>query len=137
MNVSVPKEVASGERRVALVPEVVERLIQTGMLVTIEDGAGDGAHHPNSAYEQAGASVGGGLSGDVIVKVAPPSAEEIGRLEQGSVLVGFLQPLTAADTVRALADRGVTSFAMEAIPRITRAQSMDALSSRPSTCGPR
>src|SRR5215218_4678573 len=135
MNVSVPKEVASGERRVALVPEVVERLIQNGMQVTLEDGAGDGAHHPNSAYEQAGASIGRGLSGDVIAKVAPPSAEEIGRLEQGSVLVGFLQPLTASDTVRALADRGVTSFAMEAIPRITRAQSMDALSSQATVSG--
>src|SRR5215210_797098 len=135
MNVSVPKEVAAGERRVALVPEMVERLIQNGMQVTIEDGAGEGAHHPNSAYEQAGASIGGGLSGDVIAKVAPPSAEEIGRLEQGSVVVGFLQPLTASHTVRALADRGVTSFAMEAIPRITRAQSMDALSSQATVSG--
>src|SRR5829696_6976109 len=135
MNVSVPKEVASGERRVALVPEVVERLIQSGMQVTIEDGAGAGAHHPNAAYEEAGASIGDGFSGDVIVKVAPPSAEEIARLEQGSVVVGFLQPLTASETVRALADRGVTSFAMEAIPRISRAQSMDALSSQATVSG--
>ncbi len=135
MNVSVPKEVASGERRVALVPEVVERLIQNGIQVTIEDGAGEGAHHPNAAYEEAGASIGGGFSGDVIAKVAPPSAEEITRLAEGSVLVGFLQPLTASDTVRALAERGVTSFAMEAIPRITRAQSMDALSSQATVSG--
>ncbi len=135
MNVSVPKEVASGERRVALVPEVVERLIQNGMQVTIEDGAGAGAHHPNAAYEEAGASIGDGFSGDVIAKVAPPSSGEIGRLERGSVLVGFLQPLTASDTVRALAERGVTSFAMEAIPRITRAQSMDALSSQATVSG--
>ena len=83
MNVSVPKEVASGERRVALVPEVVERLIQNGIQVTIEDGAGEGAHHPNAAYEEAGASIGDGFSGDVIAKVAPPSAEEIGRLARG------------------------------------------------------
>ena len=135
MNVSVPKEVASGERRVALVPEMVERLIQNGMQVAIEDGAGEGAHHTNAAYEEAGASIGDGFSGDVIAKVAPPSAEEIGRLEQGSVLVGFLQPLTATETVRALAERGVTSFAMEAIPRITRAQSMDALSSQATVAG--
>src|SRR5215208_4757154 len=135
MNVSVPKEVASGERRVALVPEMVERLIQNGMQVAIEDGAGEGAHHPNAAYERAGAGIGDGFSGDVIAKVAPPSAEEIARLEQGSVLVGFLQPLTASDTVRALAERGVTSFAMEAIPRITRAQSMDALSSQATVSG--
>jgi H+-translocating NAD(P) transhydrogenase subunit alpha len=135
MKLSVAKEVASGERRVALVPEVVERLIQNGLQVTIEDGAGEGAHHPNAAYEQAGATIGDGFSGDVIAKVAPPSAEEIGRLEQGSVLVGFLQPLTESDTVRALAERGVTSFAMEAIPRITRAQSMDALSSQATVSG--
>ena len=135
MNVSVPKEVAAGERRVALVPEVVERLVQNGLQVTIEAGAGEGAHHPNAAYEEAGASTGDGFSGDVVAKVAPPSAEEIARLEQGSVLIGFLQPLTASDTVRALAERGVTSFAMEAIPRITRAQSMDALSSQATVAG--
>ena len=77
MNVSVPKEVAAGERRVALVPEVVERLVQNGLQVTIESGAGEGAHHPDAAYEQAGASTGDGFSGDVVAKVAPPSSEEI------------------------------------------------------------
>jgi H+-translocating NAD(P) transhydrogenase subunit alpha len=135
MNVSVPKEVAAGEHRVALVPEVVGRLVQNGLEVTVEPGAGEDAHHPDAAYEEAGARTGDGFSGDVVVKVAPPGAEEIGRLAQGSVLIGFLQPLTAADTVRGLADRGVTSFAMEAIPRITRAQSMDALSSQATVSG--
>jgi NAD(P) transhydrogenase subunit alpha len=135
MNVSVPKESATGERRVALVPEVVERLVQSGIQVSVESGAGDGAHHPDAAYEEAGAQIGDGFSGDVVVKVAPPSSAEIGRLSQGSVLIGFLQPLTAADTVRALADGGITSFAMEAIPRITRAQSMDALSSQATVSG--
>src|ERR687898_1171946 len=135
MNVSVPKEVAAGERRVALVPEVVERLVQSGVEVTVESGAGEAAHHPDAAYEAAGARTGDGLSGDVVAKVAPPTAEEIGRLEQGSVLIGFLQPLTAADTVRGLAEGGVTSFAMEAVPRITRAQSMDALSSQATVSG--
>src|SRR5215203_4785716 len=135
MNVSVPKEVAAGERRVALVPEVVERLVENGLRATIARGAGEGAHHPDAAYEQAGASTGDGFCGDVVAKVAPPSSEEIERLGQGSVLIGFLQPLTASDTVRALAERGVTSFAMEAIPRITRAQSMDALSSQATVSG--
>jgi H+-translocating NAD(P) transhydrogenase subunit alpha len=135
MNVSVPKETAEGERRVALVPEVVQRLTGDGLEVTVEPGAGDAAHHPDAEYEEAGASTGEAFSGDVVAKVAPPSAEEIGRLAEGSVLIGFLQPLTAADTVRALADRGVTSFAMEAIPRITRAQSMDALSSQATVSG--
>jgi NAD(P) transhydrogenase subunit alpha len=135
MNVSVPKETASGERRVALVPEVVDRLGKAGVEVTIEAGAGDGAHLPDADYEKAGAKLGDGFSGEVIAKVAPPSAEEIGRLERGSVLIGFLAPLTAAETVRGLAEAGVTSFAMEAIPRITRAQSMDALSSQATVGG--
>ncbi|MEA2331164.1 MAG: H+-translocating transhydrogenase subunit alpha [Thermoleophilaceae bacterium] len=135
MNVSVPKETASGERRVALVPEVVERLGKGGIEVTLEPGAGEGAHQPDAAYEKAGAKLGEGFSGQVIAKVAPPSAEEIAQLDRGAVLIGFLAPLTAADTVRALAEAGVTSFAMEAIPRITRAQSMDALSSQATVGG--
>ena len=135
MKVSVPKETAPGERRVALVPEVVDRLAKAGVDVTVESGAGAGAHQPDSAYERAGARIGDGFSGEVVAKVAPPSAEEIGRLARGSVLVGFLSPLSATDTVRALADAGVTSFAMEAIPRITRAQSMDALSSQATVTG--
>jgi H+-translocating NAD(P) transhydrogenase subunit alpha len=135
MIVSVPKEIAPGETRVALVPEVADRLVEGGLNITIEAGAGAAAHHPDSDYVEAGAQVGDGFSGEVVAKVAPPSAEEIGRLSQGSVLVGFLQPLTAGDTVRALADAGVTSFAMEAIPRITRAQSMDALSSQATVSG--
>jgi NAD(P) transhydrogenase subunit alpha len=135
MNVSVPKETASGERRVALVPEMVDRLVKGGVEVTVEAGAGEAAHQLDSAYEQAGASLGDGFSGEVVAKVAPPSAEEIGRLGRGTVLVGFLQPLTAHDAVRGLAEAGVTSFAMEAIPRITRAQSMDALSSQATVGG--
>jgi H+-translocating NAD(P) transhydrogenase subunit alpha len=135
MNVSVPKERATGERRVALVPEVVERLARQDVQVTVEAGAGDGAHQPDAAYQQAGATLGDGWSGQVVAKVAPPTAEEIGKLTRGSVLVGFLQPLTATDTVRGLAEAGVTSFAMEAIPRITRAQSMDALSSQATVGG--
>jgi NAD(P) transhydrogenase subunit alpha len=137
MKVSVPKESADGERRVALVPEVVQRLAKDGIEVAIEAGAGAAAHYPDSEYEEAGASVGegAGFSGKVVAKVAPPSEEEIGRLDRGDVLIGFLQPLTAADTVRALADAGVISFAMEAIPRITRAQSMDALSSQATVAG--
>src|SRR5688500_6478824 len=104
MNVSVPKEVAAGERRVALVPEVVERLVPNGLRVTIEPGAGEGAHHPDAAYEHAGATTGDGFSVHVVAKVAPPTSEEIARLGQDSVLIGFLQPLTASDTVRALAE---------------------------------
>ena len=137
MKLSVPKEVSEGERRVACVPEAVKKLSSDGIDVVLEPGAGESAHLPDAAYEEAGATVsaGQGLSGDVVAKVAPPSAEEISQLREGTVLVGFLQPLTAPETARALAEAGVTSFAMEAIPRITRAQSMDALSSQATVGG--
>jgi NAD(P) transhydrogenase subunit alpha len=137
MKVSVPKESAAGERRVALVPEVVQRLATDDVQVAVQSGAGEEAHQPDSAYEEAGASVSpeAGFDGEVVAKVASPSAEEIGKLSKGSVLIGFLQPLTSPETVKALADAGVTSFAMEAIPRITRAQSMDALSSQATVGG--
>jgi NAD(P) transhydrogenase subunit alpha len=137
MKVSVPKESASGERRVALVPEVVERLARDGVEVALEPGAGERAYQPDAAYEEAGATVqaDAGFAGEVVAKVAPPSGDEIGRLSEGGVLIGFLQPLTARETVRGLAEAGVTAFAMEAIPRITRAQSMDALSSQATVAG--
>ena len=137
MKLSVPKETAAGERRVATVPEVVKKLSSDGVEVLIEPGAGEEAHLPDGEFTEAGAKVesGCGFSGEVVAKVQPPSAEEIGRLSRGSVLVGFLQPLTNGDTAKALADAGVTSFAMEAIPRITRAQSMDALSSQATVGG--
>jgi proton-translocating NAD(P)+ transhydrogenase subunit alpha len=137
MKISVPKETAAGERRVALVPDGVQRLTGQELEVAVERGAGAEAHYPDAAYEEAGASVqeGAGFSGDLVAKVGPPSAEEIQALREGGVLIGFLQPLTATDTVRALAEANVTSFAMEAIPRITRAQSMDALSSQATVAG--
>jgi NAD(P) transhydrogenase subunit alpha len=135
MNVSVPRESANGERRVALVPEVVHRLAGSDVEVVVEAGAGERASHPDPSYEEVGAKLGDGFSGQVVVKVGPPSADEVGRLARGAVLVGFLQPLTAHEGVRALAEAGVTSFAMEAIPRITRAQSMDALSSQATVAG--
>ncbi|MGI8659602.1 MAG: Re/Si-specific NAD(P)(+) transhydrogenase subunit alpha [Thermoleophilaceae bacterium] len=137
MKLSVPKESADGERRVALVPEMAEKLAGGGIEVVLEPGAGAASHQPDSAYEEAGVTVaeGQGLTGDVVAKVAPPSAEEISKLREGSVLIGFLAPLTDGDTARALADARVTSFAMEAIPRISRAQSMDALSSQATVGG--
>ncbi len=137
MKLSVPQETADGERRVALVPEVAKKLTAAGIEVVLEPGAGVASHQPDSAYEDAGATVVAdqGLSGDVVAKVAPPSADEISKLGEGSVLIGFLAPLTDGDTARALADARVTSFAMEAIPRISRAQSMDALSSQATVGG--
>jgi NAD(P) transhydrogenase subunit alpha len=139
MRVGVPKETTPGERRVALVPDVVRRLGAKGVEVVVESGAGAKALIPDALFEEAGAQIAADPSevwgADVVVTIAPPSEEDIGRLGSGSVLVGFLGPLTNPATVSALARAGVTAFAMEAIPRISRAQSMDALSSQSNVAG--
>jgi H+-translocating NAD(P) transhydrogenase subunit alpha len=132
--VGVPRELA-GERRVALVPKVVERLTNMGLEVIVEQGAGAGALIPDSVFVNAGATIGDPWKSDVVVKVAPPTEDEIGRLRTGAVLIGFLAPLTNPDGVRALARAGITGYAMESIPRISRAQSMDALSSQANVAG--
>jgi NAD(P) transhydrogenase subunit alpha len=133
--VGVPKETTAGERRVALVPKVVERLTSLGLDVVVEAGAGLGALIPDHEYEQAGATIGDPWPGDVIVKVDPPSEAEIGKLRSGATLIGFLAPLTSPETAETLKSAGVTAFAMESIPRISRAQSMDALSSQANVGG--
>jgi NAD(P) transhydrogenase subunit alpha len=135
MKLGVPNQSGQGENRVAIVPEVVRRLDKNGVQVVVEAGAGERSHHPDSEYEEAGASIGEPWGAEVVAVVSAPSSEQIGRLSADSVLIGFLGPLTDPDTTRALAERGVTSFAMEAIPRISRAQSMDALSSQASLAG--
>jgi H+-translocating NAD(P) transhydrogenase subunit alpha len=139
MKIGVPKETVAGERRVALVPEVVRKLAASSAEVIVERGAGEGALIPDDQFDQAGATVSTELeaifSADVLVKVAAPSPEETERLRPDGVLIGFLAPLTNADGIRAIARTGVTSFAMEAIPRISRAQSMDALSSQANIAG--
>ena len=133
--VGVPRESAAGERRVALVPKVVERLRASGLDVVVEPGAGSAALIPDDAYVRAGATLGDPWSASVVVKVAPPSRDEIARLKSGAVLIGFLAPLTDPDGVAALADAGITGFAMESVPRISRAQTMDALSSQANVAG--
>jgi len=137
MRIGVPKETAPGERRVALVPEVVSRLTGAGFDVLVEKGAGVDAAFPDAAYSEAGASLVDGVFGQAegIVKVQKPSESEAGRLRQGDVLIGFLQPLTDAEGIERLAAAGVVAFAMESIPRITRAQPMDALSSQATVSG--
>ncbi|MGH2859072.1 MAG: Re/Si-specific NAD(P)(+) transhydrogenase subunit alpha, partial [Solirubrobacteraceae bacterium] len=146
MRIGVPKETADGERRVALVPEVVGKLTRGSgdeagarPQVVVERGAGAGALIPDDAYVDAGAEIvedpGAALGADVVVKVAAPNSQEIARLGSGSVLIGFLGPLTNGEGVRAIAATGATSFAMEAVPRISRAQSMDALSSQANIAG--
>ena len=139
MKIGVPKETADGERRVALVPDVVASLKKNESIdVIVERGAGEAAGHPDSQYTDAGAEIGeadAAWGADVVLRVAVPTVEEIGRLHSGQVLIGHLGPWTSAETNRALAGAGVTSFAMEAIPRTTRAQAMDALSSQAAAAG--
>jgi H+-translocating NAD(P) transhydrogenase subunit alpha len=139
MRIGVPKETAEGERRVAMVPEVVGKLTGQGLEVLVQRGAGAGALIGDEAFANAGAQLVDDavavLGADLVVKVAAPSSQEIAALGSDSVLIGFLGPLTNGEGVRALAAAGVTSFAMEAVPRISRAQSMDALSSQANIAG--
>ena len=147
MQIGVPKETAEGERRVALVPDVVRKLAQAPAgedggpqnEVVVERGAGQGALIPDQQYEEAGATLTDGpervYQCELVAKVAPPSPEEIARLGADTVLIGFLQPLTNGEAIRAIAQTGATSFALESVPRISRAQSMDALSSQSNVAG--
>jgi NAD(P) transhydrogenase subunit alpha len=139
MRIGVPKETAAGEHRVALVPEVVSKLKAKGLDVLVQSGAGADALLSDAAFEQAGAQISSDAAevwaSDVVVTIAPPDPQQIRGLGSGSILIGFLAPLTSPQTTRALADAGATAFAMEAIPRISRAQSMDALSSQSNVAG--
>ena len=135
MKIGVPKETAEGERRVALIPDVVKSLADKEIAVVVESGAGVESGHTDDSYAEAGAEIGDPWGADVVVHVAVPTAEEIGKVGRGKILIGHLAPLTSAETNKALASAGVTSFAMEAIPRITRAQAMDALSSQANVAG--
>jgi NAD(P) transhydrogenase subunit alpha len=120
---------------VALVPEVVKRLASRDVGVIVESGAGQGALIPDELFTDAGAEIGDPYQADVVAKVAAPTPDEISKLREGQILVGFLAPLTNPEIAKALAERGVTAFAMESIPRITRAQAMDALSSQANIGG--
>jgi NAD(P) transhydrogenase subunit alpha len=135
--IGVPAERAAGERRVALVPELVAKLTKAGQEVIVESGAGQPAGFSDPAYTAKGSRVEKDVftPADVVLKVLPPTADEIGRMREKTVLIGFLQPHTNTDNIRALAARNVTAFAMELMPRIARAQSMDALSAMSTVAG--
>jgi proton-translocating NAD(P)+ transhydrogenase subunit alpha len=136
VRVGVPRETAAGERRVAIVPESVSKLKALGLEVAVERGAGRESAFTDDAYEEAGAQiVDAALDADIVAKVAPPSDQETDALKADAVLVGFLAPLTNPQGLERLAGRGVTAFAMESIPRITRAQPLDALSSQATVAG--
>jgi H+-translocating NAD(P) transhydrogenase subunit alpha len=135
MRVGIPRETTQGERRVALVPETVGKLAAAGFELVVEAGAGDAASFPDDAYIEAGATLGDPWEADAVVKVRKPSPGERERLRPGRVLIAFLEPLSDQTGVEALASRGVTAFALESVPRITRAQTMDALSSQATVGG--
>jgi H+-translocating NAD(P) transhydrogenase subunit alpha len=137
MKVGVPKESAPRERRVALVPESIRKLVAAGNDVTVEAGAGAAAGFADGAYADAGAAVTEDpyRGAELIARVRKPTTDDLARLTGGVVLVGFLEPLSDRDGVHRLAERGVVAFAMESIPRITRAQAMDALSSQATVAG--
>ena len=137
MKIGVPKEIVPGERRVALTPDATAALVKSGLQVVVERGAGEGAFHSDAAFEAAGARIVADIytEADVVLKVQKPTLDEVDRLREGTVLVSFLQALTSADLVQRLAARRITSFGMEGIPRISRAQKMDALSSQANIAG--
>jgi len=140
VKVGTPKETAPDERRVALVPDTVTRLGAAALEVSVESGAGLAAYIPDDAYEKTGAKIAKSAStllgeADAIIKVQAPSIAEVDLIQKEAVLISFLQPATQGDIVQALANRGVTAFSLELVPRISRAQSMDALSSQASVAG--
>jgi NAD(P) transhydrogenase subunit alpha len=136
----VPREIAAGERRVAATPETVKKFIKAGLTVDVEAGAGEGSSIADQRYVDAGATgvldaAAAWSTADIVAKVAVPGAAEAGRLRAGAVLVSFMAPHRNLEVVRQLASRGVTTLAMELIPRTTRAQTMDALSSQANIAG--
>ncbi len=139
MRIVVPREAAPGEGRVALVPESIGRLTAAGFEVVVERGAGAAAGFSDEDYRAAGASPpgAGGLyeGADGVVRVSRPAPDEVSAMAPGTVLIGFLAPLTDAEGIERLRNRGIVAFAMESVPRITRAQSMDALSSQATVAG--
>jgi NAD(P) transhydrogenase subunit alpha len=135
--VGVLAETAAQETRVAIVPEIAAKLRALGVRVLIERGAGAQAHFPDALFKDVEFSDAATILGaaDVLLKVQPPTLAEIAALKPGAVLVGFMQAYARPELVRAMQEKGVTSFAMELVPRISRAQSMDALSSQASVAG--
>ena len=140
MRIGVPRETAPGERRVALVPESAKKLIQAGYEIVVESGAGSEAGYGDAAYRESGATIETDraqvVSGaDLLLKVGPPARDEVGMMRAGAIYLGSLMPLRNTAAVRALSERRITAFSTDAIPRTTRAQSMDTLSSMANIAG--
>ena len=138
MRVAVPLEVKAGEKRVALVPDIINKLTRLGYEVVIESGAGDHSQGTDSAYTAAGASVVKGdviSSADIVLSVQPLNAAQMATLKSGAITISFLSTVTAVDSIDAAIKAGVTAFSLELVPRISRAQSMDALTSQALCAG--
>lgn len=137
---AVPKETASGERRVALIPDAVKKYAGSGLTILVQSGAGEGSFISDDVFAQAGAKIVPDAAtlygqGDLILKVQKPEPGEIDQMKPGATLIAFLQPMVNLDLVRQLVQRRITAFSMDAIPRTTRAQYMDALSSMATVAG--
>ena len=137
MRVAVPKEIKSGEKRVALVPDVISKFTKLGFEVVIESGAGIHAQATDKDYEAAGAKIAAEVikDADVVLSVQPLTSQQISGLKKGAVTISFLSPATSIENIDALAKAGATAFSMELVPRISRAQSMDALTSQALCAG--
>ncbi len=140
MKLAVPTETRAGERRVALVPDVVKRLVGSGWEVTVQSGAGVEAAFPDAAYAEAGATIAPDAQATqdgagVIVRVNAPGADDVAHVPEGAVVLSFFQAAQSSDALKALAAKGATVFSFDLVPRISRAQSMDALSSQATVSG--
>jgi H+-translocating NAD(P) transhydrogenase subunit alpha len=140
MKIGVPLESYPGEKRVAIVPEVVGRLQKLGVEVLIEEGAGIGSHYPDPAFQEVGAVLihgQGQLLGeaDLVLRVQPPTEESINLQREGSIAIGFMNPSQNPESIKAMCARRIASLALELLPRVTRAQAMDALTSQASVAG--
>src|SRR5438046_4247640 len=140
MNIGVPKETAANERRVDLTPDVAGRLVKAGFSVLVERGAGEAASFADEAYGAAGATLAATAAeafgqSDVVLKVQPPSPQEVRLCREGGALVALFQPSAEREAVSQLAARRVTAFSLALLPRITRAQPMDVLSSQATVAG--
>lgn len=138
--IAVPKELASGEQRVASVPEVVQKLAKAGYEVRVEHDAGKGAFYPDELFIAAGARIVSGPAdlfrgARIVLRVQPPAVTEVDQLDAGTIVIGFMNPANNPGAVARMRDRRITAFALELVPRITRAQSMDALSSQATAGG--
>ncbi len=138
MRIAVPKEIREGEKRVALVPDIINKLTRLGYDVSIESGAGTHSQATDEDFKSAGASVVNGdvlKDADVVLSVSPLTPAQMSSLKKGALTISFLSPVTAVDSIEAAANAGVTAFSLELVPRISRAQSMDALTSQALCAG--